>query len=48
MTSEFWNKKIRGAANQLAGNEMMGWGEWMAESFSYSVGMMKRRLKRGT
>lgn len=46
MTSEFWNKKIRDAADQLAGDEMMGWGEWTAEAFSYGVGMMKRRLKQ--
>ncbi len=46
MTSEFWNKKIRDAATELAGNEMMGWGEWAGESLSYGVGMMNRRLKR--
>lgn len=48
MTSEFWNKKIRAAADHLTGNEMMGRGEWTSESLSYGLGMMKRRLKRET
>ncbi len=44
MTSEFWHAKILDAANQMAGNKMMGWREWAAETFSYSIGMVARRL----
>ena len=45
MTSEFWHAKIRDAANQMAGNKLMGWGEWSAKSFSYGIEMVARRLK---
>jgi len=46
MTSEFWNNKIRDAADQLAANPMMGWGEWTSEAFSYGREMLGRRLER--
>ena len=46
MTSEFWNKKIRAAADQMEGNARMGWGEWTGESLSYGIEMLGRRFKR--
>ena len=40
--NKFWGDQIRSAENELAGREMMGWGQWVGASVAYGAGMMRR------
>ena len=45
MTSDFWQKKIHEARDEISKDSTMGWGKWAAEALSYGIEMVGRRLK---
>jgi hypothetical protein len=44
MTEKYWAGVIRGKQSEPCGNNLIGWGEWIAESANYGAGMLARRL----
>ena len=45
MTSDFWQRKIHEARDEISKDSTMGWGKWAAEALSYGIEMVGRRLK---